>query len=905
MAANRLAADNISNHASEICDDGFIPELDGFPNSRITVRRSPLERSVWPISLIAAGGIQHRYRGLLTLGVSTVLGMLLLGACGDHPRRAQPVADPTPKVQQPTLRPRATPPATAVASATQVPATRSLASASRARTPANATSTTEPTPPKESQATATPTSANASAPLPIATQEPTPALIVKPTPTAAPATPAVMATPTDTQTAPPSQTTQPASEVTASTGMKRLSSRAFVQVATGRSHACALQKDGRAHCWGANDDGQLDIPDGLRFRQITAGSGFSCGLRTDSGITCWGRNNHNQADAPEGAYTSVDAGWDHACATSPAGATCWGWSVNERTAVPSGQLFSTIAAGAEHSCALTIPGDLVCWGKNDNGRANSRQGPFQDLAVGITHTCVTTAGNKTICQGDNVAGQSPPPDLTIDQISAGSDITCGLLPSGVVTCWGGSQWSEMLDADRGTLPGTYTSVSTGWNGVCTLTVDGYSQCWSYTLSGALFSPYFPTSPPHTFLRHTLNKPYDSLTFIDAYPGFSLSQPMEVFAWPSGGLAIADRVGQVTLIMAGREPKTIIDLSGRISSNKGERGLLSVAVDPEFDEHPYLYVYYSVETANEDSADMTRARLARLEVLDGEAVRADELTILEFVRPATSILHYGGAIRFGPNGMLYLGIGDGGCLHHACPQTLETLHGKIIRIDVRGATVNRPYRVPNDNPFLEEPSARPEIWAYGLRNPWRMSFNQAEGSLWVGDVGHAVQEEISIVTRGANLGWPILEGVDCRILPDNVDEEKRRDLAEYPCSTRDDSTKPTVAYGRVWGCPGDSTCPQDLDNHPRVAYGDPSRCAVVGGVTYQGSAIPWLKGTYLFGDFCSGEVWALDGSAGEGWRMIRIADLPNPLSSFGVDKDGEVYVLTFDGPLRQLVQNESG
>ena len=894
-----------TNNVIRMCDDGSIARPDVSAISRVAVRRSRLEWSVWPISLITACGIPHRYRGLLALVISSVLGMLLLVACGDSPRRAQPVADPTPKVQQPALRPRATPPATAVASATRSPETRLLVPVTRIGTPANATSTTEPTPTKESQAARMPTAANPSAPVPTATLEPTRPTIVKPTPSAAPPTPSVMATPSDTQAAPPTQTTQPASEEATSKGMENLSPQAFVQVATGRSHACALQRDGRAHCWGANDEGQLNVPDGLRFQQITTGSGFSCGLRTDSGITCWGRNNHSQADAPEGAYTTVDAGWDHACATGPAGATCWGWNVNERTAAPSAMRFSTIAAGAEHSCALTITGDLVCWGKNDNGRANQLQGPFQDLAVGIAHTCVTKADNKTICQGDNVAGQSSPPDFSFDQISAGADITCGLLQAGIVMCWGGSQWSDMIDAERGILPGTFQSVSVGWNGTCTLTVEGYSQCWSYTLSGALFSPYFPTDPPHTFLQYTLSKPYDSLSLIDAYPGLSLSQPMEVFAWPSGGLAIADRVGHVTLVTAESDPKTIIDLSERVSSDKGEQGLLSVAVDPDFSEHPYLYIYYSVKNANEDNADMSRARLARLEVLDRDTVRIDELTILEVVRPASSVLHYGGAIRFGPDGMLYLGIGDGGCRHHLCAQTRESLHGKIIRIDVRGATVDRPYRVPGDNPFLDEPSARAEIWAYGLRNPWRMSFNLADGSLWVGDVGHAVQEEISIVTRGANLGWPILEGMDCHILPDNENAERRRAFAESPCSALDDSTKPTVAYGRVWGCPGDSTCTQDLDNHPRVAYGDPSRCAVVGGVTYRGSAIHWLKGTYLFGDFCSGEVWALDGSAGEGWRIIRIADLPNPLSSFGVDKDGEVYVLTFGGPLRQLIQNESG
>ena len=677
---------------------------------------------------------------------------------------------------------------------------------------------------------------------------------------------------------------------------------AFIQVAAGENHSCALLQVGRVQCWGANDDGQLDVPEGVSFQRITAGYRFSCGIRTDGEIACWGRNNHQQLDAPNGQFTAIDAGWDHACALSGTDAICWGWNANDRATAPEDVEFTAIAAGAEHSCGLTLVADLICWGKNDNGRAQPRSGPFQSLAAGLEHTCVINSEDKIICQGENASGQSTPPETIFQHISAGADLTCGLLPTGAVECWGGSRWSEALTAERAALPGRYTSVSTGWNGVCAVTEEGYVQCWGYTLSGALFTPYFPTDKVHDFLRHSLELPYHNLTFIDTFPGHSSGQPMEIFDWPSGGMAVVDREGTINVLDRDQWPDIVLDLSDSVDSNDGEKGMLSASLDPDFDNNPFLYVYYSLDDESEKDSQAARARLARFVIADGRVVREEELTILEFIRPAESTLHYGGAIRFGPDGMLYLGVGDSQCLK--CPQDLGSLHGKIIRIDVRGASIEQPYRIPNDNPFLEDANARPEIWSYGLRNPWRMSFDHNDGTLWVGDVGRATQEEVSIVKQGANLGWPIFEGVDCYTIPDNASEEVRHILVSYQCSTFEGATIPIIAYGRRWGCPGDSTCQQNLGHHSTIAYGDPPRCAVVGGVVYRGTAIPWLQGTYLFGDHCSGQVWALEGGPNEGWRMIEIVDVDYRLSSFGTDDSGEVYLLTFGGPVLRLVEAES-
>ncbi|MCY3800475.1 MAG: PQQ-dependent sugar dehydrogenase, partial [Chloroflexi bacterium] len=308
----------------------------------------------------------------------------------------------------------------------------------------------------------------------------------------------------------------------------------------------------------------------------------------------------------------------------------------------------------------------------------------------------------------------------------------------------------------------------------------------------------------------------------------------------------------------------LDLTDRTNSDGPEDGLLSAALDPEFSDHPFLYVFYT--TPDESNEYGTLTRLARFPIIDGVAAPEEELIILEIPQVNPDDYHYGGAIRFGPDGMLYLGIGDGH--FYTSAQDLGSLFGKIIRIDVRGASAEQPYKAPGDNPFVGTPDARPEVWAYGMRNPWRMAFDPRDGRLWVGDVGGDLQEEINIVTAGANLGWPILEGTAC--------------FWVNPCDELEGATPPIVTYDQTR-----------------------QRCAVIGGVVYRGSAIPRLDGVYLFADFCGGRVWALDHDADTGWRMIEIADLPLPVSSFGTDAAGNVYVLTFGGPILRLVEADSG
>ena len=341
----------------------------------------------------------------------------------------------------------------------------------------------------------------------------------------------------------------------------------FLQVAAGENHSCALQNDGRVVCWGANDDGQLDVPEGTRFEQITAGYGSSCGIRTDGGIACWGRNNHQQLDAPDGQFTAIDAGWDHVCALSGASATCWGWNANERAAPPTGVEFTAIGAGAEHSCGLALNGDLKCWGSNDDGRADSHSGLFRKLAVGIAHTCALRTDGTASCQGENSAGQSDPPETAFALISAGSEHTCGVLPTGALKFWGGNP-GRGINVQLAAPAGLFTSLSAGWKSTCAINKHGHAQCWKYTYEATRIAPY------------------DRLNLTNAFPGYSFPQPTEIFPWPSGGLAVVNREGYISTHIGGTEPRQILDLSDATDSSGAENGMLSAALDPDFGEFPF-------------------------------------------------------------------------------------------------------------------------------------------------------------------------------------------------------------------------------------------------------------------------------------------------------------------------------
>ena len=343
----------------------------------------------------------------------------------------------------------------------------------------------------------------------------------------------------------------------------------------------------------------------------------------------------------------------------------------------------------------------------------------------------------------------------------------------------------------------------------------------------------------------------------ALGGRGFDFPVELFPWPAGGLAVVDRSGYIKAYDAGNDdgdddgakPLPILDLTDQVDTF-GARGMVRAALYPDFDQFPFLYVYYHRKAG---AAGRSVGRLSRFPVVDGIAQRAAELIILTL--PDLGLVHLGGAIRFGPDGMLYLGIGDN--LNPENAPDLASRHGKIIRIAVRGATAAQPYRIPADNPFAATPGALPEIWAYGLRNPRQMDFD-ADHNLWVADVGDLSEEEVSIATRGANLGWPIFEGNVCL-------------RTESECAALAAATFPIAAY----------------------SYKRDTSRAIIAGV-----ASPQPGMAYIFGDYGSGRIWAIepDAAAAAGWQRREIARASGNILSFGAGAADQVFVLLHNRPI---------
>ena len=586
---------------------------------------------------------------------------------------------------------------------------------------------------------------------------------------------------------------------------------------------------------------------GEAFRQITVGKGFFCGIRGDNTIKCAGNNDYGQLLHPTGQFQSVHAGKDHVCALDRQGAaTCWGRDKGGRATPPDGSRFTRIDAGGVHSCGLDTAGDLHCW-----GLAAAQTDSLQSLSLGRSSVCALRNDGTVWCQGSGTTGWFGPSDAVFAQIAVGEWHACGITTFGTVQCWGRQGVAAAAS------PGRFRAISSGWHYTCGLRPEGYSECWSI--------PDLSVSPYGT-ARDDLPAELSA-----AFAGRVFEQPVELFPWPDGALAVVERKGVISAYTAAGAKRVIVDLTAQTSLISPEFGMLSAALDPEFDRFPFLYIWYNYRPPDGDGAfggdvsDRVTARLARFPVVNGSTVVAKELALLEL--PDRDLSHQGGAIRFGPDGMLYLGLGDNWEPSNA--QDMATLNGKIIRINVRSATAEQPYRIPDDNPFVAMPGARPEIWAYGLRNPWRMSFD-SQGRLWVGDVGFRDREEVSRAAAGANLGWPIFEGGLC--------------LASGGiCAVTDDTVAPVMDYDRSLGC-------------------------AITGIT----ANSRYAGTVIFGDLCSGRVWALADAEAQtanttpagirlapGWQVREILHTANPILSINTDADGNVYLLTAGGPIYRL------
>ena len=298
-----------------------------------------------------------------------------------------------------------------------------------------------------------------------------------------------------------------------------------------------------------------------------------------------------------------------------------------------------------------------------------------------------------------------------------------------------------------------------------------------------------------------------------------------------------------------EADVFLDIRDRVSDAGNEEGLLGLAFDPEFGSTGHFYVYYS-------AAKPRRSVVSRFSTQTSNpstAVPESELVVMEIPQPYRN--HNGGQLAFGPDGMLYVSLGDGGLGGdpNGNGQNPSTLLGSILRIDVSGLGPDGGYRIPPDNPFVGSSGARGEVWAYGFRNPWRFSFDRRDGDLWTGDVGQNNFEEVDLVRRGGNYGWNTLEGNHC--------------------------------FSPRTGCDPTGTL------LPVIEYGSDRGCSVIGGYVYRGTAIPSLAGTYLYGDFCSGEIHGFRFENGEAAGHSLLVDSGLRITSFGEDGIGEIYVLS--------------
>jgi glucose/arabinose dehydrogenase len=325
------------------------------------------------------------------------------------------------------------------------------------------------------------------------------------------------------------------------------------------------------------------------------------------------------------------------------------------------------------------------------------------------------------------------------------------------------------------------------------------------------------------------------------------------------LFVVEQGGQVKVVHDGElRDAPFLDLSEEVSLSS-EQGLLSIAFAPDYERSGLSYVDYT------DRAGDTRVVEYRRSEDDPLVAEPDSARNVLRVDQPTPI-HNGGQLEFGPDGDLYIGLGDGGPEEDSnrVGQDLSTLLGKILRIDPRPSG-GAPYSVPSDNPFIHRAGARPEIYSYGLRNPWRFSFDPVTGSLAIGDVGQVRFEEVDLVPRGAgrgaNFGWSAFEG-----------------------------------YARF---NGDQRAPGAVA--PVLVYGHDPGCSVTGGYVVRDRSLRSLYGRYVYGDYCSGEIESFTARPGERARDNRPLGLQVPsLSSFGVDGAGHLYATSLDGPVYEFV-----
>ncbi len=349
----------------------------------------------------------------------------------------------------------------------------------------------------------------------------------------------------------------------------------------------------------------------------------------------------------------------------------------------------------------------------------------------------------------------------------------------------------------------------------------------------------------------------SYKVTEAFPALKFDDPVELVNAGDGSkrLFVVEQKGTIRYFDATAKPSSatlFLDIKNKVKSG-GEMGLLGLAFHPDFKTNGYIYVNYTRDSPRESV-------IARYKVSNpatGAADPGSETILLTYAQPYAN--HNGGAVHFGPDGYLYLSTGDGGSggdpKNNAQDKT--SLLGKILRLKVEG-TEKGNYGIPADNPFVNnQDGAREEIYAYGLRNPWRISFDPITKKLWAGDVGQNQIEEIDIIEKGGNYGWRLKEADDCYNPKDNCQQPGLIDP--------------------VW----------DYTH----ANGDIS---ITGGYVYRGKKLPGLVGKYVYGDYASGRIWALEVPANGSVKNDLVVNKSASISAFGVDEQNELYLLDYSG-----------
>lgn len=337
---------------------------------------------------------------------------------------------------------------------------------------------------------------------------------------------------------------------------------------------------------------------------------------------------------------------------------------------------------------------------------------------------------------------------------------------------------------------------------------------------------------------------------------------------SDRLYIVEQAGRILILENGALlPDPFLDIRARVKDTGNEQGLLGLAFPPDYNRTLEFYVNY---TAQGNQTVVSRFGASPANPLT--ALEGSEEEVLTIPQPATN--HNGGMLLFGPDNMLWIGTGDGGAAddRYRNGQNPDSLLGKMLRIDVLGRR-GRGYAIPEDNPWVDRnwdgQQVRDEVWAVGLRNPWRYAFDPATGDLWIADVGQNLYEDVHFVPAGSagglNFGWPLMEGAHC--FPPGRDCDPtglEQVVAEFPHGTGD--------------------------------------CSVTGGHVYRGSDWPAMAGRYVVGDFCSGRVWTVVNAgtpADPDWQVRELADTDHYISSFGEDADGELYLLDLEGGVYRM------